>query len=48
MVICVAPEQAEASLKVLRAAGEQPWVIGNIAAAAEGAPRVVLNNLKNH
>ncbi|MNQ79982.1 Phosphoribosylformylglycinamidine cyclo-ligase [compost metagenome] len=48
MVICVAPEQAEAALEALRAAGEQPWVIGNIAAAAEGAPRVVLNNLKSH
>ncbi|MNE78553.1 Phosphoribosylformylglycinamidine cyclo-ligase [compost metagenome] len=48
MVVCVAPEQAEAALKVLRAAGEQPWVIGSIAAAAEGAPRVVLNNLKSH
>ena len=48
MVICVAPEQADAALEVLRAAGEQPWVIGNIAAAGEGAPRVVLNNLKSH
>ena len=48
MVICVAPEQAEAAMKVLREAGEQPWIIGGIAAAAEGAQRVVLNNLKSH
>jgi phosphoribosylformylglycinamidine cyclo-ligase len=48
MVICVAPEQAEEALKVLRDAGEQPWIIGQIAEAAEGAQRVVLNNLKGH
>jgi phosphoribosylformylglycinamidine cyclo-ligase len=48
MVICVAQEQAEAVLANLRASGEQPWVIGSIASGAEGAERVVLNNLKAH
>ena len=32
----------------LRASGEQPWVIGQITAAAEGAAQVQLNNLKAH
>ena len=48
MVICVAQEQVEAALQVLRAEGEQPWVIGRIEQAAEGADQVVLNNLKQH
>jgi phosphoribosylformylglycinamidine cyclo-ligase len=48
MIICVAPEDAEAALACLRAAGEQPWVIGRIDSAAEGSDRVVLNNLKAH
>jgi phosphoribosylformylglycinamidine cyclo-ligase len=48
MVICVAQEQVDTALASLRAAGEQPWVIGQIAAAAEGAERVVLNNLNSH
>ncbi|MNC33194.1 Phosphoribosylformylglycinamidine cyclo-ligase [compost metagenome] len=48
MVICVAFDQAEAVLANLRASGEQPWVIGSIASGAEGAERVVLNNLKAH
>ncbi|HBX57565.1 MAG TPA: phosphoribosylformylglycinamidine cyclo-ligase, partial [Pseudomonas sp.] len=48
MVICVAHDQVELTLETLRASGEQPWVIGQIAAAAEGAERVVLNNLKSH
>lgn len=48
MIICVAPEDAETALTTLRAAGEQPWVIGSIANAAEGSERVVLNNLKSH
>ncbi len=46
MVICVAQEHVEAALKVLREAGEQPWVIGQIATAAEGAAQVELKNLK--
>ncbi|MBX9756156.1 MAG: phosphoribosylformylglycinamidine cyclo-ligase [Pseudomonadaceae bacterium] len=48
MIICVAPEDAETALACLRAAGEQPWIIGSIANAAEGSDRVVLNNLKAH
>ena len=48
MIICVAPEDADTALACLRAAGEQPWVIGSIANAAEGSERVVLNNLKAH
>jgi len=48
MVICVAQEQVESVLANLRASGEAPWVIGQIATAAQGAERVVLNNLKQH
>ena len=48
MVICVAQDQVENALKVLREAGEQPWVIGQIATAAEGAAQVELKNLKAH
>jgi phosphoribosylformylglycinamidine cyclo-ligase len=46
MVICVAQADVEAALGSLRASGEQPWVIGQIASAAEGAAQVQLNNLK--
>ena len=42
MVICVAAEQADTALQSLRDAGEQPWVIGQISSAAEGAEAVVL------
>ncbi|MCY1284533.1 Phosphoribosylformylglycinamidine cyclo-ligase [compost metagenome] len=48
MVICVAQDQVDAALESLRAAGEQPWVIGRIDACAADAERVVLNNLKAH
>ena len=48
MVICVAQDQVEAALASLRASGEQPWVIGQITEAAEGAAQVQLNNLKAH
>jgi phosphoribosylformylglycinamidine cyclo-ligase len=48
MVICVAQDQIEITLQTLTAAGEQPWVIGQIGEAAEGAAQVVLNNLKQH
>ena len=48
MVICVAQEHVDKALSTLRDAGEQPWVIGQIAACDESAPRVVLNNLKTH
>jgi phosphoribosylformylglycinamidine cyclo-ligase len=46
MVICVAQEHVEAALNC--DAGEQPWVIGQIATAAEGAAQVELKNLKAH
>ncbi|SDT08072.1 phosphoribosylformylglycinamidine cyclo-ligase [Halopseudomonas sabulinigri] len=42
MVICVAAEAAEEALKVLRDAGEQPWIIGRIEAGNEGDEAVVL------
>ncbi|NER66781.1 phosphoribosylformylglycinamidine cyclo-ligase, partial [Pseudomonas sp. MAFF212427] len=48
MVICVGQDQVDNALKVLREAGEQPWVIGQIATAAEGAAQVELKNLKAH
>jgi len=47
MVICVARDKAEQALAALREAGEQPWIIGSIA-AAEGNEQVLLNNLKAH
>jgi phosphoribosylformylglycinamidine cyclo-ligase len=46
MVICVAQDQVENALTVLRAQGEQPWVIGQIAEAQPNQPQVVLHNLK--
>ena len=48
MVICVAQDQVETALASLRSSGEQPWVIGQITEAAEGAAQVQLNNLKAH
>ena len=48
MVICVAQDQVETALASLRASGELPWVIGQIAVAGEGAAQVQLNNLKAH
>ncbi|MNN15056.1 Phosphoribosylformylglycinamidine cyclo-ligase [compost metagenome] len=48
MVICVAQDQVDNALKVLREAGEQPWVIGQIGVAAEGAAQVELKNVKAH
>jgi len=48
MVICVAQDQVEAVLANLRTSGENPWVIGEIGSADEGAERVLLNNLKTH
>lgn len=48
MVICVAPEKAEAALANLRESGEQPWIIGQIAACTPDQPQVQLNNLKAH
>lgn len=48
MVICVAQDKVETVLSHLRASGESPWVIGQIQEAAEGAERVILNNVKTH
>jgi len=42
MVICVAADQADAALQSLRDAGEQPWIIGQISSAADGAEAVIL------
>lgn len=47
MVICVAQDQVDNALNVLRAAGEQPWVIGQIADAAEGAAQVELQTSRH-
>jgi phosphoribosylformylglycinamidine cyclo-ligase len=44
MVICVAADEAERALTVLREAGEQPWVIGRIEPATEGAEPVTLHH----
>ncbi|TDQ36158.1 phosphoribosylformylglycinamidine cyclo-ligase [Thiopseudomonas denitrificans] len=48
MIICVAAEDQQRVLEHLQASGEQPWVIGQINAAAADAPAIVLNNLKQH
>ncbi|WP_421683961.1 phosphoribosylformylglycinamidine cyclo-ligase [Stutzerimonas urumqiensis] len=48
MVICVAEQHVDAALAALHEAGEQPWLIGQIATATADAERVVLNNLKQH
>ncbi|MGH8441216.1 MAG: phosphoribosylformylglycinamidine cyclo-ligase, partial [Pseudomonas sp.] len=47
-VICVAQDQVEIALNNLRDSGEQPWVIGQIGVAAEGAAQVELKNVKAH
>ncbi|MFC0708195.1 phosphoribosylformylglycinamidine cyclo-ligase [Azorhizophilus paspali] len=47
MVVCVARDKVEQVLAVLRAAGERPWLIGDIA-AGDGDERVQLHNLKAH
>lgn len=44
MVICVAPEQADAAMQVLQQAGEQPWIIGSVDAANASGEAVVLRN----
>ncbi|MEH6386245.1 MULTISPECIES: phosphoribosylformylglycinamidine cyclo-ligase [Pseudomonas] len=44
MVICVGADQADAVLQNLQQSGEQPWVIGQIEAAAENGEAVVLRN----
>ncbi len=47
MVICVPQDKADATLDILRAAGEAPWVIGHIAAAAAGEEQVELSGLES-
>lgn len=42
MVICVAADQVNTALQVLRQAGEEPWVIGQIT-ATQGAEAVTLS-----
>ena len=48
MIICVAAADQQRVLEHLSANGEQPWVIGQINAAAADTPALVLNNLKQH
>ncbi len=40
MVVCVAPEDLDQALRLLREAGEEPWRLGEIG-ATNGPPRVV-------
>jgi len=47
MVICVAAEDQDRPLALLRAAGEEAWPLGEIEAAA-GAPRVVYGDAADH
>ena len=42
MVVCVSAEESEAALAALKAAGEEPWVVGSIESAAEGGEAVIL------
>lgn len=42
MVICVAPEDAQATLTALQDAGEQAWVIGSIEAGGGDEPQVLM------
>lgn len=48
MVICVAEADAQTALEHLTAQGEQPWVLGRIQDAQDGAAPIVLENLKQH
>ena len=47
MVVCVAPEDQEMALDMLRAAGEKAWPLGEIEAAT-GEPRVVYTDAPSH
>ena len=44
MVVCVAADQAERAMQVLQQAGEQPWIIGSVEAAAANGEAVILRN----
>lgn len=45
MIICVPADKQEEALQILKGAGEEAWVIGSIAEAAEGEEQVELNGL---
>ncbi|WP_295384914.1 phosphoribosylformylglycinamidine cyclo-ligase [uncultured Thiodictyon sp.] len=47
MVVCVAPQDTAAALAMLRSAGEEAWVLGEIESAT-GAPRVVYGDATDH
>ncbi|WP_432473112.1 phosphoribosylformylglycinamidine cyclo-ligase [Amphritea sp. HPY] len=47
MVICVPQDKAEEALSILKTAGEEPWVIGQIAAADAGEEQVDLSGLES-
>lgn len=47
MVVCVAPEDLDQALALLRAAGEDAWVLGEIE-AGEGVPCVVYGDHVDH
>ena len=42
MVICVASADAEKTMEVLKAAGEQPWLIGTIEQSEQSTPEVLI------
>ena len=37
MVLCVSPDQADAALACLRAAGEKAWLVGEVRSGEKGA-----------
>ena len=47
MVVCVAREDVDTALTMLRSAGEEAWVLGEIE-SAPGAPRVVYTDTPDH
>ena len=49
MIVCVAPEDADTALALLREAGEAPWIMGRIeTSASEGEPCVRYNGGSGH
>lgn len=44
MVVCLAQEDVETTLEILRAQGEEAWVIGHIESASAGEELVTINN----
>ncbi|GGK69582.1 phosphoribosylformylglycinamidine cyclo-ligase [Amphritea balenae] len=47
MVVCVPQDKTDEALSILKAAGEEPWVIGQIAAADAGEEQVDLSGLES-